>query len=95
MNSYLRRKIRTRKTIDLFLTAGDWDLYSGMEGVDGCADRLNSELERCVNEGMGLQDTRRIMLNTMEYERSFGASDTEPVRVLDDLLDLIYGDSDV
>jgi len=93
--SYLRRKIRTRKTIDLFLTAEDWDLYSTKDGVEGAADRLNAELERCVNEGMGIDDTSRIMIKTMEYEREFGATDSEPVRVLEDLLDLIYGDSDV
>lgn len=91
----LRDKIVTRKTIQLHLTAEDWDLYSSKEGVEGAADRLTSSLEDYVNNGLGLQDTRRHMLTLMELESKFGAADSEPLRVLDDLLNLIYGDSDV
>lgn len=91
----LRNKIVTKKTIALFLTAEDWDLYTTKEGADVCADRLNSMLEDCVNARMGLDRTLRYMLDFMESEREFGAADSEPLRVLDELLNMIYGDTDV
>jgi len=93
--SWLRSRIKTRKTIELWLTADDWDLYASKEGANECALRLNQLLEQCVNSRMGMKDTYYRMMNAMETESAFGAADTEPLRVLDYLLNLVYGDSDV
>jgi hypothetical protein len=93
--SWLRSRIKTRKTIELSLTADDWDLYTSKEGAEACALRLNQLLEQCVNYRMGMKDTYYRMINEMQTESAFGAADSEPLRVLDDVLELVYGDSDV
>lgn len=93
--SYLRSKIKTRKTIELSLTAEDWDLYTSKKGAEECAQRLNTALESCVNSRKGMKDTYYYMYDVMSSESRLGANDTEPHRVLDDLLNMIYGDSDV
>jgi hypothetical protein len=91
----LRDKIRVKKTIELSLTAEDWDLYSTKENVEGVANVLNQNLQHVVNSGVGCTDAIRHMCKVMDQYAKYGAADTEPMRVLDDLINLIYGDSDV
>lgn len=91
----LRKKIKVKKTITLSLTAEDWDLYSTMDQVEAVANVLNTNLEVAVNTGMGATAAVSYMMKVMEDYSKYGAMDTEPLRVLDDLINLIYGDSDV
>lgn len=86
----LRDKVKVKKTISLSLTAEDWDLYSTKENVEGAANRLNVSFEHAVNSGMSQVDAMRFMLREMEDLSSYGAADSEPGYVLDDLFDMVY-----
>lgn len=89
----LRDKVKVKKTVSLSLTAEDWDLFSTKENVEAAANRLNVSLEHAVNSGMSQMEATRFMLREMEDLASYGAADTEPGYVLDDLLNIIYGDN--
>lgn len=90
----LRNRIKVKKTVSLCLTAEDWQLYD-LPGAGLAAKGLNIAVENAVNSGMGINEAAREVEKTMEALGEYGASDTEPRYVLDDLINLIYGDSTV
>lgn len=91
----LRDRVKVKKTISLSLTAKDWDLFDDMYGADLAAKGLNVALENAVNSGMGANDAVKAVSRVMESLAKYGATDSEPHRVLDRLINYIYGDSEL
>ena len=96
MHKWLETKMSIRKTIiaNIMLSAEDWDLYSDMEGAEIAAFDLNRHLELCVKTSDSKDEVRRRMDTYMgdPAYRKYGASDTEPREVLNNILDNIYGE---
>ncbi len=87
-------KDKITKKIALSLDAEDWELYTDMDQVDLAANALNAILESEINSGKSRSEVEsamsKFMMNTTI--RNFGAADTEPMRVLDIILNNVYGE---
>jgi hypothetical protein len=81
------------KITSITLNHEDWQLYPNAPGVDSLAGSLNEALQKCVYMHSERQVTRQFMLKFMSRPIfvAAGATDSEPMDVLDDLLDKIYG----
>jgi len=89
--------VEHRPTItSITLNHEDWELYDSAPGVDSLAAELNKTLRECVHEGCDYYQTKRVMHDKMRSSlfSAAGAADSEPMYVLDDLLEKIYGRSD-
>jgi len=86
----LKNKISVVKLlrVNSSLTKQDWQLYSF---GDTCARVLNEALSFYVNNVNEKDETRRKMHELMYAWKNSGAYDTEPLDVLEDVLDYIYG----
>lgn len=76
--------------VDINLSADDWDLYTREPGVEGVAASLNIRFNECVNMNMTRQETVAAMDKEMRLYRAWGASDSEPLYVLEQLLNEVY-----
>ncbi len=63
------------------LSAAEWQLYD-KEGADLAAHKMNRELEQCLVEG----DFNNAYSRVLSPHREFGATDTEPEYVLQNIL---------
>lgn len=74
-------KISVRPTLQLNLSARDWDLYSSMPGVEEAAVQLNRLVEHAVNTSDRREvAAARISEALLKFD-DFGAADTEPRHV--------------
>lgn len=75
------------------LTAEQWDLYTS-EYPEDCrlaALDINRELEECINKRHHTKErTLRDMLVVMDRHQDVGACDSEPLYILEKILDEIY-----
>jgi len=84
------RGLTKKTTIKATFTADDWDLY-GNKGRDTAAKHLNQALEAAVNmEGSSPSSVWRAMNTAMNEFIHLGACDSEPNRMVDDILAEIY-----
>ena len=95
MHKWLRDKMTIKRVVEvtIMLSAEDWELYNDENGADLAAFELNRHLEFCVKTSQDKEEVRRRMDTYMSNPvyRKYGASDTEPRAVLDNILDNIYG----
>lgn len=92
-NNYLKE---CAVEIELPSTPGEWEIYSGMTGVDQVAKRLTGALQRTLRrldtlhkKGSGVEDAAYDAMDDMMFPalskyREYGASDTEPAWVAKD-----------
>ena len=92
--SFASSVLNKRVVINPQLDASQWQLYTDMlPGVTTVADELNEALRLAVNIDMLPREfTRNRVWRVMQKNEGFGANDTEPRGILEDLLDEIYGD---
>jgi hypothetical protein len=92
--SFASSVLNKRVVISPTLNAAQWELYTDMlPGVTAVADELNEALRIAVNVDMLPKSFARDRVTlVMEANSHFGASDTEPRNILEDLLEEIYGD---
>ena len=95
MHKWLRDKMTIKRVVEvtIMLSAEDWELYNDENGADLAAFELNRHLEFCVKTSQDKEEVRRRMDTYMSNPvyRKYGANDTEPRAVLDNILDNIYG----
>lgn len=86
----LKDKITVIKLLSVHskLTKKDWQLYSY---GDLCAKVLNQGLSYHVHSINSKDEVREKMRRLMYAWKDAGAYDTEPLDVLEDVLDYIYG----
>jgi hypothetical protein len=87
-------KVLIRKIVNVQLNydADDWDLFTSVPNVELAALALNRAFEEAVNSGKTRAEVTRIMDRQMDQYSHFGARDSEPIWVLDRLLDKTFGD---
>lgn len=76
--------------IDPKFTADDWQLYTSSMKCTRVANSLNRSLKTLVNNGKSRQDVYESMITIMHLYSKYGASDTEPRWVLEDVLSQVY-----
>lgn len=87
----IKQKIKFKPVIErLDLTAEDWDLFSDNPHAEAVAENLNNTFMACVNQGYNKHQTIVKMTHIMNINRKLGANDTEPRRVLDELLEAVF-----
>lgn len=75
------------------LSAAQWQLYTDLlPGVTAAADKLNEALRVSVNEGLPRWRCAQRVQLVMQAESAFGANDTGPRYILEDLLNEIFGE---
>lgn len=72
-------------------TRDDWQLFD-MEGVGQVVKDLNFQLESFVNAGYSKREVRKLMRQDLATYKDYGACDSEPLNLLDDALDEIFGE---
>ncbi|MFN7323071.1 MAG: hypothetical protein ACK5SP_02240 [bacterium] len=83
-------KINVRPTLQLNLTARDWDLYSTMSGVDEVATELNRLVEHAINTSPNRERASMQISTALLKFDEFGAADTEPRQVALQILKRCY-----
>lgn len=87
----LRDLIEKKITIKLELTADDWQLYTASTNCTKAAMALNKAIETAVNTGLSRYEVERAANVAMRANDKYGATDTEPRWVLNDILDEVFG----
>lgn len=88
--SYIAKRINFRPMINsINLNAEDWQLYDNPHAEE-VAINLNNTFIACVNQGYNKSQTLTKMTHIMNINRSLGTTDSEPQRVLEDLLEAVY-----
>lgn len=83
-------KLHVRPTLQLSLTAEDWDLYSTMPGVEDVAVQLNRLVEHAVNTSPRREVAAARISDALLKFQDFGATDTEPRHVALTILKRCY-----
>ena len=86
----LRDKISIKKKVVLSLTAADWQLYTTSMNCKRATIALNDTFEYWFNNGASREELMKYMYNVMKIWSEYGAADSEPMYVLDDLVDTVY-----
>lgn len=73
-------------TINVTFTAKQWDLYTVNRDCTEAAKAINKTLEYAVNRGFSMDLVRVHMDDVMTKYSKFGASDSEPQHLLEDIL---------
>ena len=81
------------KVTECNLTADQWELYTAIFNCNKAARALNSAFKRLVNSGMDRVKVYHEMAKVMDKYSAYGAADSEPYYVLEDLLKAVYGGS--
>lgn len=85
---------RTVSVEEMDLTSSQWDLFTDIEGVDGAASQLNKAFKAYVNLNYKEHYIRNEMQKLMDSHSKFGASDSEPMWMLELLLKEVFGRPD-
>ena len=80
----------TAKVSGLNLSAEGWQLFN-QTGAEAVAETLNTSFMDYVNRGFFRNEVRDSMCSIMKFYSNYGAIDTEPTAVLNDLLDQAFG----
>jgi len=88
MNNITKVKITG---VRIEMTAHDWELYN-IPGAEHVASILNAAIMENVAEGR--VTTRRAAEAVMDEYYHYGATDSEPGRVLHNLLNMIFGEGE-
>jgi hypothetical protein len=83
----LKKTIR----IELEFDANQWQLYTSKPEAALVADAINKVIATAVNSGAAREETYMAAHAVMREHHRTGAYDTEPLSVLRELLDEIYG----
>ncbi len=89
---FIMRVVSTHKVTGLDYSASRWQLFDDMNGVASAAQALNNSFMEAVNSGKSREQVGTAMDKTMDKYSKFGAFDTEPRGVLEDLLDEVFGE---
>jgi hypothetical protein len=82
-------KMTKTSRVTLHLTADDWDLYD-KPGRETAANEMNEAFGRAFNEGLPRAEVEDAVMAVMRKYDDLGAFDSEPVRMLEHLIDKAF-----
>ena len=85
------KNVTISKHIKLELTAEDWCLYTRMKGSSNAANFLNLNIGSVLNSNDDASEAYDYCFTVMKRMSHVGATDTEPMKVLNDILCKFYG----
>ena len=71
------------------ITADQWELYDGADRED-VAYKLSMAFESAVNKGLSYREVSQEVEKIMVLHQDHGASDSEPIRMLERLLAEVF-----
>lgn len=80
------------KRIAVHLTAEQWELYTASRDCTVAAEALNDAVQHYFNIGQTREVVHHLVTRVMSRYADYGAMDTEPKEVLNQLLDVLYKD---
>lgn len=83
--------VKITPIVSLTLTPSEWDLYTKELAAPVAAFALNQVIEDSFNAGLTRSETTQKTFRVMDAYRRVGANDSEPNRVLERILNEIYG----
>jgi len=78
-----------------YISAGQWELFSDMKGVDNVATNLNKALMDAVNGTNTAEEAQELVRSTMGKWAHYGATDSEPDSLLVEILREVYNRPDL
>ena len=93
--SYVEKYITEKRSININLNPDMWELYAYKDGqkaffLNNVAHEINKAIETAFNNGADKKETRNAALETMNRYADYGAYDSEPMGVLEDILAHLY-----
>ncbi len=73
--------------------AQGWSLYASLPGAEAVAQDLNEALQSFLDLGLDRWSVRSAMLERMRQHANLGAYDSEPLYILNDILNGIFGEA--
>lgn len=89
----LGTNVQMRSTVSVNLSAADWSLYTAAFSrtiIEKVASYLNGRFNQCYNLGMKEAELKEGMHALMASLATYGADDTEPRAILEDLCKKVY-----
>ena len=80
------------KRFAVTLTADQWELYTCSMDCSDAALQLNAGMTGILNSGLGLSQSMRDAYHLLSQFRRYGATDSEPIRVAERLIEKAFGD---
>jgi hypothetical protein len=77
-------------TVSLRFSAAEWGLFIEKPHPESVARQINMEVSRAINESKNWFDAFTEAEKTLVKFSHYGASDSEPRRMLDRILDYVY-----
>lgn len=82
------------KKVELNYSADKWQLYTASMNCDEAAQELNKAFTEAVNSGLGKLEVYKSVEAVMRKYDNFGATDSEPRWVLEDLIRKVFGEKE-
>ena len=87
---YNTNDVEVTKTVKISLCAEQWQLFTCSMDCDQAAEHINRSIERSFNQGDSREVCQKKALEAMKMNSKYGAMDSEPLWVLEDLIDFLY-----
>jgi len=86
------RGIAVRKHVSISLSGNDWDLYTETSPIEcsTAAERIDETIEYWFNKGCDRKTVRQRAVEKMSVFAHVGATDSEPLQKLEQVLDELY-----
>lgn len=84
------RNVTVTRKVSLSLTAEEWQLYTDKPRVKTVARSINNEIASCINTHPSRSEARFFARKVLNEYSEFGANDSEPWGVLEDILMEVY-----
>jgi hypothetical protein len=84
------RNVHITRKVTLTLTAEDWQLYTDIPNVNIATSLLNSDIELILNNMGDITQAHIECLEVLRRYSKYGAFDTEPCGVLQDIINEVY-----
>ena len=84
--------IEIKKTVNINLSADEWELYTASMDCTEAAAELNKAMTEAINSSETADEAYKKLKGTFSKLGKFGASDSEPLYHMNDILHKVYGE---
>jgi hypothetical protein len=89
--------VSTVRTVSIDLTGEDWDLYTSVtpqDVIEAAVQDINATIASNFNVGRDRTTVARAGFAALSKYRALGATDSEPIAVLEELMENLFPDED-
>lgn len=92
LTANLRNKIKVRRTVQLSLSAEDWQLFTNSMDCRDAALGINTGVALAINGAETRREAEKGAFAVLSNYADFGAADSEPLWILEAVLDHVFGE---